>query len=366
MSISGYFRLKYLPILSSLYSMKKFLAITAFKDTGDKYRRRNLQACMRTVFDTFPEADHLVIEQGNGEWFSTLEAQADHVLMEDTGSFRKSSLLNRAVFANPGYSGYVMVDADVYFTRKLADYVIANTADNRLVFPYGDTIYLDEVDTKRLVTTGTIFRGDKDHGVTLRRQTGLCNSFTWDTFNAVAGFDEEFTGWGAEDDTFMFKFRRIGAEILRNPDPTAAAFHMFHPKVNTDAYLESPNYRRNRVMCACVRRMSDEDFSDYLAKKVSMEELVDKYKKMGRLEIQLIWEIVRGTTLHIDTTIYDIDRSGKMDIDKILTAVYNEDGAAGIVEFVDDVLSHIPNMPPEITGRIAAWYGRTREECAAS
>lgn len=346
--------------------MKKFLAITAFKDTGDKYRRRNLQACMRTVFDTFPEADHLVIEQGNGEWFSTLNSQANHVLMEDTGSFRKSTLLNRAVTGNPGYSGYVMVDADVYFTRKLADYVIANTADNRLVFPYGDTLYLDEVDTKRLVATGTIFRGEKDHGVTLRRQTGLCNSFTRNTFDAVAGFDEDFTGWGAEDDTFMFKFRRIGAEILRNPDPTAPAIHMFHPKVNTDSYLESPNYRRNRVMCACVRRMSDEDFSDYLSKKATMEELVDKYKKMGRLEIQLIWEVVTGTTLHIDTTIYDIDRTGKMSMGKILTAVYEEDGYAGIIEFVDGVLGRIPGLPKEMQDEIASWYTRARAACAAS
>jgi hypothetical protein len=285
--------------------------------------------------------------------------------MEDDGSFRKSTLLNTAVTANSGYSGYVMVDADVFFTRKLAEYVITNTADNRLVFPYGDTLYLDEVDTKRLVATGAPFGGDKDHGVTIRRQTGLCNSFTWNTFNAVSGFDEDFTGWGAEDDAFMFKFRRIGAEIRRNPDQSAVAFHMFHPKVNTDAYLESPNYRKNRVMCACIRRMTDEDFTAYLAHTVSMDDLVDKYKKLGRLEIQLVWEIVRGTTLHIDTTIYDIDRHGKMSIDKILTAVYDEDGPAGILEFIVGVLSNIPGLTPEMRGQMESWYERAQAECDA-
>jgi len=342
--------------------MKKVLAITTFMLPGNpfdaRFRRGNLEACRRAMRENFPEARHVVVEQ-----FGDMErgpgANPD-ISMFDPGPFRKTALLNRAVRDNPGYDIYVMVDADVFVTRPLAEYVLENAGDNRLVFPYGDTVYMDMLDTRKFLSEGTLWPGEKNHGVIIRRQTGLCNAFTRATFDAVGGFDEAFSGWGAEDDAFMFKFRRIGAEIIRNPDRTAVAYHMFHPVINTETYTRGPEYMRNRVYCACIRRMDGEDFSRYLAGTVTLDEMVKKYRAMGRLEVTVEWYVNKSTFLHFDSTIYDIDRSGGLCMDKIFEAIRREDGNEGIVDFTENVLRKVSGMPPDIMADIERWYGEAR------
>lgn len=364
-------------------SMKEFIVITAFRDTGDTYRRRNLTSCIATVAKNFPEAEHVVVEQcdgpESGKWFDSQGfSGVTHNLVE-TGCgdklFHKPILLNSAVESNPGRKLYMMVDADVYLERNLVDYVLAEGGDGKLVYPYGDVIYMDEMDTRRMVDRHEMWPGEKDHGVTIRRQTGLTLAFTYGDFMKVRGFDREFAGWGAEDDAFMFKFLRSGMKVLRNPDQFAVAYHMFHPKVNTTEYTSDVVYKKNRILCACIRRMTDEDFAGYIDGSIPLESLVDKYRKLGRLEISLDWLVVNkdvsagimdDVTLHMDTTIYDIDRNGEMSIDKIMTEVVKEDGMEGVIDFTERVLRKIPGLPDGIRADIDRWYARAKEQCATS
>lgn len=348
--------------------MKDYLCITAFGLTGnafnDRFRLRNLGACVSRVREAFPEADHVVEWQLRpGEAIPGGFGRCRGV--EEEGPFHKTMLLNCAVRENPGYRAYVMVDADVYMTRGLAEYAMANCADGRLVFPYGDTLYLDEADTVRLCGTGAPWPGEKDHGTTIWRQTGLCNAFTRGSYDRVGGFDEAFSGWGAEDDAFMYKFRRCGMEVLRNPDTSVPAYHMFHPAATSGGYMESPGYRRNRAYCACIRRMSDADFSDYVAGRAAMDSLVDKYRALGRLELELRWRVSPTDVLKIDTTLYDIDRSGEITIGKILAEVLREDGYAGVVDICEHVLYEVDGMYPGMKDEVDRWYGEAKERCSS-
>lgn len=353
--------------------MNEILAITAFRDDGDRYRRRNMAACIDRVAAVFPEADHLVAEQGDGAWLreSGLSGRVRHSCdgTPVTEPFHKASLLDSAVRDNPGYRLYVMVDADLYMTRPMAEYIIANAGPGKLLFPYGDTAYLDETDTRRLVSAGKPWGGPKDRGATLNRQTGLCNAFTRDTFDAVGGFDREFLGWGAEDDSFLFKCRRVGTAVERNPDKDVVAYHMFHPKVNTREYIEGSAYRKNRVMCACVRRMSEEDFASYVSGNSTLSEMVEKYSAMGRLGTELILPVIEGTpplyldrkSLKIDTTIYDV-RAGASFSD-VLDEIEKEDGPAGLLEFIDGVMPGFSPLPEDIESELAR---RKEKACSDS
>ena len=363
--------------------MKEFIVITAFRDTGDPFRRRNLAACIASVAKNFPEAEHVVAEQydgpESGKWFESQGFDGVTYELVDTGCsdtlFHKPILLNSAVNAHPDRKLYMMVDADVLLERKLVDYVLAEGGEGKLVYPYGDTVYMDEMDTRRMLDRGDMWPGDKDHGVTIRRQTGLTMAFTYRDFQKVRGFDPEFEGWGAEDDAFMFKFLRTDMEVWRNTDTTAVAYHMFHPKVNTATYTADVVYMKNRILCACIRRMSDADFAGYLDGTLALNDLVDKYRKLGRLEISLDWLIVRkdvsagimdDVLLHMDTTIYDIDRTGEMSIEKIMTEVVKEDGYEGVIDFVDGVLHKVPNLPENIRAEVDEWYARAKRECGIS
>lgn len=326
----------------------KFLVITAFCDKGDRYRRRNLTATLANNIKLFPEAIFCVTEQNPTEWFPTLNMDPErvrHVPVSIDGEFRKTALLNAAIESVPDAEIIVMVDGDVFLTEQVVDYIRNHWQDGSLVFPYSDALYLKETDTRLLVSGKPLLPGNKDHGVVIDRQTGLCNVFTRDTWRRVGRYDEEFVGWGAEDDAFLTKCRRVVGPIKRSREPGCVAYHLFHPMVNTDDYLKnSPVYLANRVRQACVRRMSDEDMGRYISGKSTLSELVDKYNDMGRLQVSLNWQCTPRASLHMDTTIYDVDRSGEMSFAKVMSAIEEEDSAEYCVTFIDDILLKLPDL----------------------
>lgn len=328
----------------------KFLVITAFCDKGDRYRRRNLTATLANNMKLFPEAIFCVAEQNPTGWFETLNMDSErvhHVSMDIEGGFRKTALLNAAIESVPDADVIVMVDGDVFLTEKVVDYIRNHWNDGSLVFPYSEAMYLKETDTRRLVGNQPLLPGKKDHGANIDRQTGLCNVFTRHTWRRIGKYDEEFVNWGAEDDAFLTKCRRVVGPISRSSEPGCIAYHLFHPIVNTNEYLaNSPLYLANRVRQACVRRMSDKDMELYVTGKVTLAELVDKYSKMGRLEVSLSWQCTPQASLHMDTTIYDVDRNGEMSFTKVMKAIEEEDRAEYCVTFIDDILLQLPDLSP--------------------
>ena len=326
----------------------KFLVITAFCDKGDRYRRRNLTATLANNMKLFPEAMFCVAEQNPSGWFDTLNMDKErlhHIGLNIEGGFRKTALLNAAIESEPDADVIAMVDGDVFLDSKVVDYIRNHWNDGSLVFPYSEAMYLKETDTRLLVGGKPLLPGYKDHGVTIDRQTGLCNVFTRHTWTRIGKYDEEFVNWGAEDDAFLTKCRRVIGPIHRNREPGCVAYHLFHPVVNTEDYLKhSPLYMANRVRQACIRRMSDEDLQRYISGTVTLSELVDKYSDMGRLKVSLEWQCTPQSALHMDTTIYDVDRTGEMSFTKVMDAIEEEDSAGYCVTFIDDILLKLPDL----------------------
>lgn len=328
--------------------MGDFLIITAFLNKGNTFRSRNIMAVIDNFMVRFPDADLCVAEQNPtddifGEIRSKYGERFIHIPVAITGDFCKPKLLNAAVRSNPDYKAYVMGDADSYLDDACIEYIRNNWNKGSLVFPYSEAIYLKEVDTRRVIIGQPLTPGPKDHGVHVTRQTGLCNVFTKATFDAIGGFDEDFNNWGAEDDAFLVKCQRLVGPILRNTD-RGTVYHLFHPVVNTMQYIKSSVYVENRRRCACIRRMTDDDLHDYVAGNVSLKSLITKYDRIGRLSVQLEWHCTNEHYLTIDTTIYDIDRSGEMTFTKILDEVLKEDGPEYVVEFIDGIFKPISDL----------------------
>jgi hypothetical protein len=327
-----------------------FLVITAFYDKGDRYRRRNLTATLANNLKVFPEAIFCVAEQNPTGWFETLNMDSErvkHVGVNIEGGFCKTALLNAAIESVPDADVITMVDGDVFLDAKIVDYIRKHWNDGSLVFPFSEAVYLKETDARLLVGGKALLPGQKDHGVNIERQTGLCNVFTRHTWHRIGKYDEEFVNWGAEDDAFLTKCRRIVSPIHRNTEPGYIAYHLFHPIINTEKYLKnSPLYLANRVRQACIRRMSDDDLKQYVLGKVTLCELVNKYSKMGRLEVSLDWQCTPRGFLHMDTTIYDVDRTGEMSFTKVMKAIEAEDSINYCVSFIDDILLRLADLSP--------------------
>jgi hypothetical protein len=92
--------------------------------------------------------------------------------------------------------------------------------------------------------------------------------------------------------------------------------------------------------------MSDADMETYVAGKAGLPDLVEKYRTMGRLQVSLEWKCTPTASLHMDTTIYDVDRRGDMSFTKVMRAIEEEDRAEYCVTFIDDILLKLPDLSP--------------------
>ena len=331
--------------------MPEFSIIMAYMDGKNSFRRRNLFAVIDRCLSLFPEETIVVAEQGKSsvsEKLDTYNPRLIHVTVEDGKRFHKTKLLNTAVEEAPD-NYIVMIDADAYLdevaaksiydsVERLKNEVPLQTA---LIYPFDLVDYLTEGQTRDLLAGNPVNSKFCDHGVHIQRQTGLCNIFEKGCWQAVRGFDEEFYEWGAEDDAFAYKLKRLIGKVVRVP---GHVYHLFHQKVDNEKYIKSSVYLNNRKMCACIRRMTGDDFDEYREGHVSLAELVNKYDKMRRLAVSLAWPCTPTTVLKIDSTIYDMGPEAELDITKVLETVMGEDGPAYMPVFVHEVFDPIPDL----------------------
>lgn len=331
--------------------MPNFSIIMAYMDGNNSFRRRNLFAVIDRCLALFPEETIVVAEQGNSsisEKLDTYNQRLIHLNVEDGKRFHKTKLLNTAVENAPG-NYIVMVDADTYLdevaaksiynsVERLKNEIPLKTA---LIYPFDSVDYLTEGQTRDLLSGKPINSKFCNHGVHIQRQTGLCNIFEKASWRAVRRFDEDFYEWGAEDDTFAYKLKRKIGKVDRVP---GHVYHLFHQKVDNEKYVQSPVYLNNRKMCACIRRMSDEDFDNYVDGHVGMAELIEKYDKMRRLSVRIAWPCTPKAVLTIDTTIYDLGPEDELSITKLLETVMAEDGPAYMSFFVNDVFGKVTDL----------------------
>ncbi len=88
--------------------------------------------------------------------------------------------------------------------------------------------------------------------------TGLIHLFRTAVFRELGGYNEEFVGWGYEDEEVVARFDKLGhpRKILENYN----AFHLDHPRKMGDSVQVFKNYYRYLV----VKNMLAEDVLEYI------------------------------------------------------------------------------------------------------
>jgi len=300
-----------------------------------------------------PKSTIIIVEQnGDGSISTLFNDIIYHNVAIEADYFCKSKILNSAINDKVDSKYIIMVDNDCILPSNGIE-LLETGLDNSSVFiPFRSINKLNEANTRQLVKNGDFIKVINNSPLHVSRYTGGFNLFTKETFDTVGGFDDEFQGWGAEDDAFLTKCQRIVGNVKRTMEDVELV-HLYHPSENKPDYLQSDQYMKNKKMLACLKRMTYDDLIDYTKCKPNsidaLAQKVDIYEAKDMLDIMVSIDIGNGT-ITMDTTAYNVtcDENGKLTLDKILEAIYNQDNLDFVLGVIAQIESKLTDLPDNV------------------
>ncbi len=211
-----------------------------------------------------------------------------HARQEDEG-FRAARNRNNGVRASSG-DYLVFLDGDILASGWCLKAHLGRAAAGEFLLGY--CFYLDEGTSARLseedVREGRLERVSlpeeearlakvhrKNRLYAFLSRFGLCKrtkpklragnfSLFRADFERVNGFDENFVGWGQEDDDLGRRLVMAGLRP-RSIVPWAAAYHLHHPRVHRGRWRDGPNvayFLRKRVKAFCENGLTKDSPKD--------------------------------------------------------------------------------------------------------
>lgn len=319
----------------------------------NSYRERNLSYTIGYYAIKMPDTPIVVVEQitpdvkefDRESFIKKYPNLSWETIRTDTTDFMKSALINKAVFQHTDSDYIAMIDNDCILRDASVDKMIPSN-DCSIFIPYTSINFLGEGHTRRLIRNGKFTQSKSKQELHISRYTGGINVFSRDTFELVGGFDESFVNWGAEDDAFHIKCKRLVGPIKRT-ERDIELLHIWHPSAKTNDYMSSDRYMQNKKRVACIKRMSSEDLNEYVEYRENesiknLNLLISKYETLGRLSIMVKVPIGNGY-ITMDSTVYDIDvtKDGEVKLRDILECVFIEEGPDFVLGVISQILHNI-------------------------
>ena len=195
---------------------------------------------------------------------SSLVDNCDYTLAFNDSVFNKSWGMNIAAErANHEY--LIFGDADMLIRHDQLEKIISQFERGAdAVNPYTFLVDFTQNESEKILGEGAYFdqiRNNDEHSLSLNsreQQLPFCGgifAITASLFQRIAGMDERFQGWGAEDDAASHKIRCMAERPITFEQ--AIAYHLWHEK----AYLSAQgrrHYCRNLAMLtAYIENPSD-------------------------------------------------------------------------------------------------------------
>ena len=246
---------------------------------ADRYRQRNLDmtlAWYRTFSPPGCKIEFVVVEQDSRPRIELTRnnPEVSWSFVYNHGAFNKAWGMNIAAARSDG-EVLALLDSDV-----LVDHTILNASIHSLkgnydvISPYESLVDLSNQHTEDLrqnMSTASTFFGlpaqDRRH-----ESENLCfcgglflieRSF----FFSIGGMDEDFRGWGCEDDAMTLKILAFSCRTATGK--SRPALHLWHPRARKS--MQDNDYTRNRELLTSYYSLSREGWESLVeTQKMSM------------------------------------------------------------------------------------------------
>ena len=234
--------------------MPPFSFIIAFRFSQD--RIMNLRKVLEWM-SGFQGVEIIVVEQDRNTKIDHLNLPGKHIFMYNDGPFIKSLAYNVGLKHSTGQV-VVFGDADVIMNPNELIESLNQTQFYDVVNPYGSVVDLEEwennLDFNQILSINRPGRGENDHqkvpfcgGITIFRRPAI---------ERIAGWPEEYVGWGAEDDAQSIKVFRL----LSHHQMPYRSFHFWHHRGQPDMEL----YQKNLQLFNQFKMIDDRNLEAYI------------------------------------------------------------------------------------------------------
>lgn len=164
----------------------------------------------------------------------------------EEGLFNRSAAINRAARAAGDWDAAVIIDADTICDPQRVRGALGDaTITGRMALPFDVRKDLDRDGTKKVMAGYAASWERFVHRVyrDMVSSVVIVPRALWD---AVGGFDENFVGWGFEDNAFAVACETFGGPLIRVP---GELWHLWHPTA-PEGKRGTPTNTRNRARAA--------------------------------------------------------------------------------------------------------------------
>lgn len=239
--------------------MSKFTYAIGWRHHRD--REGNL-ALVLDWLKSFPGLDVVVVEQDNMRRFRP-PAGVRHIFARSTEPYNRSWGFNIA-YRESDSPHIIFGDSDILMRSYDFSAALGAAESLDVLSPYSSVLDLDRNESEisiedmgRIIRPG---RGESDN-----QKINLCGGvvvFSREAFEKVGGWDEDFVGWGGEDDMMTFKVEAAG---LRTASMPFRCYHLWHQRSAPDPvmYSRTLGLLRSRVAMggASVLALAADNFS---------------------------------------------------------------------------------------------------------
>lgn len=290
----------------------------------NKYRERNLNEILKYYLDLIPvDTNIIIVEQGTETKLDIIDPRIVHIKEKyNTKYFWKSKLLNRGV-AECDKEAFCVVDNDAIISKEAIKYLSKLDNDFNMIFPYNKVKMLNEGETRLWIKHRKIPKViDKSYQKFPMCYTGFFMAMTKSNYDLVGGFDEEYIGWGGEDDAIVIKTTR--ATSITEMPFESLVMHMFHPRKDNNEYLESDRFKTNEIFTYAMKIMPHTIFESYCKGDTTLKQFVSDRELTSESRIKRIWLKNKNFTDIAVTGVYPLpdDENGTYSRDTLFRGLY--------------------------------------------
>jgi predicted glycosyltransferase involved in capsule biosynthesis len=216
-------------------------------------RLNNLKRVLEWI-NGFQGVEVLLIEQDKHSKIKHLNLRAKHIFLKSNIPYNKSWAFNVAIkYSNSPIIVYA--DSDLIMDPNQFIEGLKALQQYEMVNPYKSVIDLNANESnlplENILKIDRPGRGETDH-----QKVPLCGGicmFRKDAIIKIGGWNEDFIGWGAEDDFVSLKV----IHFLNYTELPYKCYHLYHTRENPDMRL----YQRNLQLLQKFGAMTKEDLA---------------------------------------------------------------------------------------------------------